>query len=215
MYFRFTVLLVSFVCCVVFLNDRLAAVNNSGNHPVLYCSLGIWIFFSSSKLQFLLYVEISKLSEELNSGFVIITISSPVPVHLLCPLGNRAQQNASIPSGENVTAFLFPSFPDHLGLLFLEHYGLLLSNSGLLWKHRQTRCTASPFWRKPTPRAQLLLQRCSCVPLVCNRNRDKDFTASVFYRKIAGGLQQKTAINSFWSHRNIFHGKLFKGVQVW
>lgn len=56
--FRFTVLLVSFVCCAVFLNDRLAAVNNSGNHPVLYCFFGHMDFISfSSKLQFLLYVE--------------------------------------------------------------------------------------------------------------------------------------------------------------
>lgn len=93
-------LLLSFVCCAVFLNDRLAAVNNSGNHPVLYCSSGIWIFFFSLQSStFYCMLKISKLSEELNTGFVIITISSLVPVHLLYPLGNRAKQNVSIPSG--------------------------------------------------------------------------------------------------------------------
>lgn len=44
-------------------------------------------------------LKILKLSKELNTGSVIITISSLAPVHLLYPLGNRAKQNVSIPSG--------------------------------------------------------------------------------------------------------------------
>lgn len=94
-------------------------------------------FFPLQSWSFYCTWKISKLSEELNAGFVIITISSPAPVHLTYPLGNRAKQRVSIPSGYDVAGFPFSGFPDHPGLLFIDHYGLLLGNSGLLCKYRQ------------------------------------------------------------------------------
>lgn len=62
---------------------------------------------------------------------------------------------------------------------------------------------------------QLLLQLCNWIFIDHGRKDIRDFTVPAFYKKIAWGLQQQTAINCFWSHGNTFQKKPFKSVLVY
>lgn len=191
--------------CAVFLNDRLAAVNNSGNHPVCCCSSGIWIYFFLQSSGFSCLLNISKLSQDPSAGFAIIPISSLAPVHLLYPSGSRAKQNVSLPPGQNVTAFPFAAFPDHPGLLFLARYGLFFSTEGRCERAGRMPSTASV-------RAGCLRSAAAGLSRPTAARARQDSTAAVFYAQITSGLQQETAINCFWSHRSIFQMKPLPGV---